>query len=138
MYETLKKIVEEYDKNFQYVKDHFGGDGIENCSREELRDYFIALGKYDLCSELLRIINGGIDVVDEDQINCILTHFQENKDMKWISVKEKKPEPCVDCLLFYNSGKIKLDICYYSGKFGLEGLYGKVTHWMPLPEPPKE
>jgi len=61
---------------------------------------------------------------------------------KWISVEERLPEPEKDVLVLYR-GKYRC-IGYYSEDCGLwiindAPTYDEtVTHWMPLPEPPKE
>ena len=55
----------------------------------------------------------------------------------WISVKEMLPEPKTMCLVW--TGR-DARVCYYTpnAKFAITALYGTpVTHWMPLPEPPK-
>lgn len=58
---------------------------------------------------------------------------------EWISVKDRLPEPKTDILAYHSSGSIKQEIALFGDKpFLYEGLYGPVTHWMPLPEPPKE
>ena len=56
---------------------------------------------------------------------------------EWISVEERLPERLVDVLLCYGDGSIGID-CWFDGLGGflLEDFHGKVTHWMPLPEPP--
>lgn len=60
------------------------------------------------------------------------------QEMNWISVKDKLPGPLEDVLVCYTCGKVTCGYKHYSGDWSLEGLYGPVTHWMPLPEPPKE
>ena len=62
---------------------------------------------------------------------------------EWISVKDRLPEEKVNCIVHYkhayfdNDGYQAIGICFYDGeKFQLNSAY-KVTHWMPLPEPPK-
>ena len=62
---------------------------------------------------------------------------------EWISVKDRLPEEKVNCIVHYkhaycdNDGYWAIGICFYDGeKFQLNSAY-KVTHWMPLPEPPK-
>ena len=63
---------------------------------------------------------------------------------EWISVKERLPQEKVDCIVYYqhaycdNDDYWAIGMCFYDGeKFQFDPAY-KVTHWMPLPEPPKE
>lgn len=63
--------------------------------------------------------------------------------MEWISVKNKLPEPLVDVLCTFNDGGYKPKIVdrgwmYYDGSWLDEPIYGKVTHWMPMPEPAED
>ena len=62
---------------------------------------------------------------------------------EWISVDDRLPEEKVNCIVHYkhaycdNDGYWTIGICFYDGeKFQMHWAY-KVTHWMPLPEPPK-
>lgn len=62
---------------------------------------------------------------------------------EWISVEERLPEEKVDCIVHYkhaycdNDDYWAIGICFYDGeKFQFDSAY-KVTHWMPLPRPPK-
>ena len=62
---------------------------------------------------------------------------------EWISVDDRLPEEKVNCIVHYkhaycdNDDYWEIGICFYDGdKFQLNSAY-KVTHWMPLPEPPK-
>lgn len=59
-------------------------------------------------------------------------------EINWISVKDDLPEPLEDVLVCYTCGKVACNYTNYSGGWLFEVLYGPVTHWMPLPEPPKE
>lgn len=70
---------------------------------------------------------------------------------KWISVSERLPEPETDVLVAFDDGEITSlwqdwknvtvtennDPLEYTVDI-LSGKYHTVTHWMPLPEPPKE
>lgn len=63
---------------------------------------------------------------------------------KWIPVTERLPEEKVDCIVHYKHAYCDTDdywaigFCFYDGeKFKFDPAY-KVTHWMPMPEPPKE
>lgn len=63
----------------------------------------------------------------------------------WISVEERLPENKKKCLIYRESGTIK-GFCF--GRYNIKNgvwdcgvqniLIHGVTHWMPLPEPPKE
>ena len=62
---------------------------------------------------------------------------------EWISVDDRLPEEKVNCIVHYkhaycdNDDYWEIGICFYDGeKFQLNPAY-KVTHWMPLPLPPK-
>ena len=62
---------------------------------------------------------------------------------EWISVDDELPEEKVDCIVHYkhaycdNDDYWAIGICFYDGeKFQMDLSY-KVTHWMPLPKPPK-
>ena len=62
---------------------------------------------------------------------------------EWIPVEEGLPEEKVNCIVHYkhaycdNDDYWAIGICFYNGeKFQMDWSY-KVTHWMPLPKPPK-
>lgn len=66
---------------------------------------------------------------------------------QWISVKDRLPEEDVTVLAFVNysvndARLERIDSAAYRGKLWLMGsdIYSErfITHWMPLPEPPKE
>ena len=59
--------------------------------------------------------------------------------MEWISVESRLPERGQKVLYYFDvtgvsAGQYLGDNCF-GGKLGF--LCGDVTHWMPLPEPPK-
>lgn len=56
---------------------------------------------------------------------------------EWISVKDRLPDEEVNVLIF--NGYIK-KTCLLNGEWLLNSKLQqeKTTHWMPLPEPPKE
>ena len=62
---------------------------------------------------------------------------------EWISVKERLPQEKVNCIVHYeyaycdNDDYWAIGMCFYDGeKFQFDPAY-KVTHWMPIPHPPK-
>lgn len=58
---------------------------------------------------------------------------------EWISVEERLPDEQVKVICYF-SEKSKVETSWHviSLGFMFEGIFGKVSHWMPLPEPPKE
>ena len=60
-----------------------------------------------------------------------------NVGSKWIPVTERLPEDNVQVLACTKHGKPFTAHCAYGGKWKVSGSV-TVTHWMPLPEPPKE
>lgn len=77
--------------------------------------------------------------------------FIENHECGWISVKDELP-PDDEYVLVYVYGQIKVyfyavsddgqERCHWwedeGGSFHSDITDGDVTHWMPLPSPPKE
>ena len=59
--------------------------------------------------------------------------IREQEERRWIPATERLPDIGKDVLIY--SKEDGVDVDYYGGDmFG----YWNVTHWMPLPEPPKE
>ena len=62
---------------------------------------------------------------------------------EWIPVKERLPQEKVDCIVHYkhaycdNDGYWAIGFCFYDGEKFQFGPAYKITHWMPLPKPPK-
>jgi len=54
---------------------------------------------------------------------------------KWISVKDRLPER-VQLVLCWNGGTFSTAILNENGEDVFNRMWG-ITHWMPLPEPPK-
>lgn len=54
---------------------------------------------------------------------------------QWISVEDRLPEPMYQVLIYTDDGWIGVDALDYNEEFR---EYDYVTHWQPLPEPPKE
>lgn len=62
------------------------------------------------------------------------------KKAAWVSVKDRLPEDYQRVLCLFESGTMEVSFRASVKGFCYEGFKqtGKVTHWMPLPEPPKE
>lgn len=76
-------------------------------------------------------------------LKCELT-FRRNwaieNPCEWVSVEERLPDKEGTYLTYTDKDKMLMDVfCIYPShgtRFWVGGN-GKVTHWMPLPEPPK-
>lgn len=81
----------------------------------------------------------------EIKFNAEQKIINELRKRQWISVKDRLPEPAENVLIFtdYHGG------CVDIGRYVLQGnlpfwarggaeIKDNVTHWQPLPEPPKE
>lgn len=58
----------------------------------------------------------------------------------WVSVKDRLPESGKRCLVYAAQGiERHISIASFGRHFHLSGrrAYWRVTHWMPLPEPPE-
>ena len=80
---------------------------------------------------------------DLDMLFCMLPAENVAPVQEWISVKEHLPQEKVDCIVHYkhaycdNDDYWAIGMCFYDGeKFQFDPAY-KVTHWMPIPHPPK-
>ena len=56
---------------------------------------------------------------------------------EWISVKDRLPPDSCEEVLTYNKSDGKVRIKWFSDWRNIK-YYEWITHWMPLPEPPKD
>ena len=74
--EFLKFILDSCDDGYNYVHERCDG-GIEGGSREELRDYYIALGRYDMCMEILYLMCPRLVELDFDDVTGIIDRVKK-------------------------------------------------------------
>ena len=96
---------------------------------------------------IIRGVHGEIYPCKADIFQKIYTEDKPKTNavtvQEWISVKDRLPEEKVNCIVHYRHAYCDDDdywaigICFYDGeKFQINPAY-KVTHWMPMPNPPK-
>ena len=84
----------------------------------ELLDIIIQPGQKTLGDIADCLINNGVTV------------------QEWIPVTERLPKPFENVIVF-RDGKISIDYNEGNGWFAYDFNGKRVTHWMPLPKPPK-
>ena len=92
---------------------------------------------YDWMHEAADAIEELLSERDEVNADSWKTAFEVERDEhRWIPVTERLPEEAGFTLIFTANGNP--GVCYFTN--GWWGGYSKdhITHWMPLPEPPKE
>lgn len=56
----MKKIINflyrTKKKNYAFVRKHYSGNGLDDMSKDEIRDYYYALGKADISNEVLNML----------------------------------------------------------------------------------
>ena len=86
------------------------------------------------------------DIADHLIANGVTFATDNNVGDKWIPVTERLPKDSERVLAYHDDGLIRFGIC--KGGFAdvvstiylqnhCRTCFSKVTHWMPLPEPPK-
>ena len=83
------------------------------------------------------------DPAEEVGLDALAMAISALEKTNWIPVDDRLPEEKVDCIVHYkhaycdNDGYWAIGFCFYDGeKFQFDPAY-KVTHWMPMPQPPK-
>lgn len=89
--------------------------------------------KKKVLAVLDKLMEGTSGVVRATIMACKCAVDEMEVEEKWIPVAERLPEVGKDVLVYSEYDGVSID--YHGGdSFG----YALVTHWMPLPEPPKE
>lgn len=110
---------------------------------KSLREY--AADGYMLFTKMGEAMAQAADTIEEliSKLNhadeAIVSLVDAAEERRWISVEERLPEPYIWVLVYAEKHKVAFDAFYDGAQWKdavLNGLI--VTHWMPLPEPPKE
>ena len=112
---SKEKQIELLEKQLAFWKHHCAELSKEITKEEEIANHYAEM----------------LDKTEEEL-------YAERAKSEWISVDERLPENGTKCLVYTNRGEWldKIEITHYNEGFYIK--YCVVTHWMPLPEPPKK
>jgi hypothetical protein len=125
-------------------------NSLKNClyipCNEAKKEKCLAGKERDCRRELMAIATNAIEELCRENESLAKSvneaaEILRNRKPKWISVEDRLPEKYHQVLVYGQNG---LQIDYYAGAKSICGnpLFmiseAKATHWMPLPEPPKE
>lgn len=121
-----------------------GGYWIKFESEDEEKEFHVACHKKAM--ELAGIIGGIMSIMSKSQQPEIKTESLTSKrgGDSWISVKDRLPEKEGAVIIYAESADPNSPLivsCWYTPNegFGLVEVWAKaVSHWMPMPDPPKE
>ena len=74
----------------------------------------------------------------EAYANCLWEIAQAPTIGGWISVKDRLPKTGTLALVFGSAGAMTVGRYIAADEWLVPGMFSAITHWMPLPEPPKE
>ena len=106
----------------------------------------------DIREKLVELLRNAKAAMKSENLSCdiarnmfVVDFMMDNgvTVQEWVPVKERLPQENVDCIVHYkhaycdNDDYWAIGMCFYDGeKFQVNPAY-KVTHWMPMPQPPK-
>ena len=140
MYDELVKRLRE----LQTITEHCDEQSCDECENRELcdkHDNKTLSGTYkeaaDAVEELQKLTDAQLDIIEQYQVYLNKT--------RWIPVTERLPEAGERVLCYcraniYEVMKMRTDGDWVHNDQVYDSAYmsGFVTHWMPLPTPPKE
>ena len=105
----------------------------EQLEREKLE----AIMAYDLEECLIEFESGGDIYTDYDLTAQKMIAKGYRKQSGWISVDERLPDKDAMYIVFTKKFGVSISVCYLTQKGAFWAIGNSVTHWMPLPQPPK-
>lgn len=101
--------------------------------KKELRQYF---NNVPLVMEAVKAIEE-LNADCENALNSVKNLINEADKRRWISVEERLPAKYDSVITADKHGNVRFNYLI-SEKYGTWSTGYHISHWMPLPEPPKE
>lgn len=98
-------------------------DACRDCSK---------YGTWDAMVCMEELLSDAMELLKEQKLATDI-----NVPNKWISVKDRLPDMGVKCVI-YRDGKMSVARHIANNDWITQAFFTYPTHWMPLPEPPKE
>lgn len=138
-WETVIRLLNEYTSQFQPLP--VGGKSVENCF-DEIGNKINTLQDVNLKNRL----HAAKDLLKLHLQSSLPVQQPVSDGVEWISVEDRLPEIRKPVVIFTEYGRqaTAYIINHSEPTYGWidwmrpQHSYGSVTHWMPLPEPPKQ
>jgi hypothetical protein len=105
-----------------------------NITKEQIKEWL-----NEKSPEIISFHSTNMNLGSQGHLISLMEQCFNDLAPKWVSVDDELPNDGEEVLMYMNDGAVMSDIkCHsgrYSNKYGFER--SRVTHWMPLPEPPK-
>ena len=134
--QEAKSQAQDYvDHTFDIGADNGFGDDLEDGIKETC--FGVVLGGFDLPTRPLTEEEKEF-YADEFTYMVEYPVLVEYPQNKWIKCSERLPEPNTRVLIYSLDKEVGVALYQELTGFGYIPLYGEVSHWQPLPQPPEE